>query len=292
MRKIIRWTGIVLGILVGVLVLSVLGIIFNANRRLNKVYSVQPEALAIPENPASVQEGQRLVSIYCTDCHGDNLAGTDFFDDPTLAVVDAPNLTAGEGGIGAQFNDADWVRAIRHGVDPQGKALFIMPSKDFYHFNDEDLGQIIAYLKSIPAVDKQSDDFSIKGMGKILLSIGVFGDVLNAETIDHNADRPIPVNPAPDRAYGEYLVKTFGCATCHGETFTGGKSPDPGMPPGPDLTPGGSLGTWTELDFITSVRVRKSEFMPFESLSKMSDEELIAIFRYLQSLPAADTMAQ
>ena len=292
MRKTIRWTGIVLGILVGVLVLSVLGIIFNANRRLNKVYPVQPEALTIPENPDSIQEGQRLISIYCTDCHGDNLAGTDFFDDPTLAVVDAPNLTPGNGGIGSQYNDADWVRAIRHGVDPQGKALFIMPSKDFYHFNDEDLGQIIAYLKSTPAVDKQSNDFSIKVMGKILLSIGVFGDVINAETIDHNADRPIPVNPAPDRTYGEYLVKTFGCATCHGEALTGGKSPDPGMPPGPDLTPGGSLGTWTELDFITSVRVRKSESMPFESLSKMTDEELLAIFRYLQSLPAAETMAQ
>ncbi len=75
------------------------------------------------------------------------MGGADFFNDPALAVIDAPNLTPGQGGVGAHFSDADWVRAIRHGIDPTGRPLLIMPSRNYYHLSDEDLGKVIAYLK-------------------------------------------------------------------------------------------------------------------------------------------------
>ena len=73
-----------------------------------------------------------------------------FIDDPALGRVIAPNLTRGRGGVGATFSDADFVRAIRHGVDPSGRPLLIMPADDYTHFSDADLGMIIAYVRSLP----------------------------------------------------------------------------------------------------------------------------------------------
>jgi mono/diheme cytochrome c family protein len=289
MKKVLKWTGVVLGGSIGVIILAMLGLSLRANARLNKTYQIQPEVVTIPTDRDAIAEGERLASFYCTGCHGENLGGTDFFSEPALAVVDTPNLTSGDGGIGNQYSDADWVRAIRHGVDPQGTPLFVMPAKDFYYLSDEDLGQIIAFLKTLPPIDNASNDFSFTIMGRVLLGAGVFGDVLNAETIDHAGPRPeSPVFGATEE-YGEYLVNTIGCHTCHGQELSGGQDPAPGAPPGPNLTPGGNLGGWTEATFITTVRTRQSEWMPFESLAKMSDDELRAIWTYLQALPELET---
>ncbi|MGD8406128.1 MAG: c-type cytochrome [Anaerolineales bacterium] len=289
MKKVLKWIGVVLGGLIGVIIFAVLGLSLRANARLNKTYQIQPETVTIPADLESIAEGERLASFYCTGCHGTDLGGTDFFSEPALAMVDTPNLTSGNGGIGNQYGDADWVRAIRHGVDPQGKPLFIMPAKDFYYLSDEDLGQIIAFLKTLPPVDNASNDFSFTIMGRVLLGAGVFGDVLNAETIDHAGQRPESPVVGVTKEYGEYLINTIGCRTCHGQELSGGQDPAPGAPPGPNLTPGGHLDSWTEATFITTVRTRKSEWMPFESLAKMSDDELRAIWTYLQALPELET---
>lgn len=65
----------------------------------------------------------------------------------------APNLTAGKGGIGATYTDADWERAIRHGIGGDNRVLAIMPSNYFSHYSDADLAAVIAYLKTFPPVD-------------------------------------------------------------------------------------------------------------------------------------------
>jgi mono/diheme cytochrome c family protein len=285
MLNILKWGGIFIGSVLALFVLGVLGMSFSANARLNRMYDIQPEPLTIPTDAESIEEGRRLASIYCASCHGKDMAGEEVFNDPALAVIAAPNLTAGNGGFAALHRDEDWVRALRHGVDPDGRALLIMPSKDFYHFSDEDLGQIIAYLKSAQPVDKHSQDVQVTLIGKVLIAAGAFGDILNAETIDHNAWRPSAPAPAVTSEYGDYLVRTFGCRTCHGEQLAGGKDPNPEAPDGPNLTPGGSLGAWSQQDFIHIVRARRSEWMPFESLRIMSDDELAAIYLYLQDQP-------
>jgi mono/diheme cytochrome c family protein len=283
-RKLLKWIGIVIGGLVGAVVLAVVVLTLTTNARLKQVYDVKPKAVAIPADEASLKEGARLASIYCSGCHGPDFGGTDFFNEPPLAVVDATNLTRGSGGIGSSYTEEDWIRAIRHGVDPEGRPLFIMPSKDFNHFNDGDLGQLVAYLQSVPPVDRESTPFNPGPVGKILIALGIFGDVLNAETIAHDERPPAP-SPGVSVQYGQYLVNTFGCQTCHGENLGGGTGPEPGAPPGPDLTANGNLGKISDEDFILLVRVARSEYMPYESLAKMSDDELRAIWSYLQSLP-------
>ena len=70
-------------------------------------------------------------------------------------LLNAPNLTRGAGGVAAGYSDdAAWVRAIRHGLNPQGRALVIMPSEVFYFLSDEDLGALVAYVKSLPPVER------------------------------------------------------------------------------------------------------------------------------------------
>jgi len=96
--------------------------------------------------------------------------------------------------------------------------------------------------------------------------------------------------------YGQYLVNIAGCQTCHGAELAGGKDPDPAAPSAPNLTPGGELNVWSEADFIQVLRTgitptgrQLSDYMPWKSFGKMSDDELRAIWLYLESLPALET---
>ena len=60
----------------------------------------------------------------------------------------------------------------------------------------------------------------------------------------------------------------------------------------PNLTQGGELIAWTEADFMNTLRTgvtpyghQLSDNMPWKDFGKMTDDELQAIWLYLQSLP-------
>lgn len=186
----------------------------------------------------------------------------------------------------------DFVLAIRHGLDPDRKTLLIMPANGFYYFSDQDLGAIIAYLKSLPAVNKEVPEPQIKPLGKLLIAAGRFGNIFIAETINQTGPRPVAPAPGVTAAYGGYLAKTRGCPDCHGAGLSGGVSGGPTPALAPDLTPAGDLAKWTEADFLTTLHTGKtpsgkilSDVMPWKDYGKSTDDELGAIFLYLQSLP-------
>jgi len=74
------------------------------------------------------------------------LSGQLAADGPVLGTVCAANIT----GLADTYSDDDLVRAIRHGVGMDGRQLMIMPAESFIYFSKEDLGAIIAFLKTIP----------------------------------------------------------------------------------------------------------------------------------------------
>jgi hypothetical protein len=86
---------------------------------------------------------------------------------PGLVTLAIPNLTTGAGGVGDTNTDEDWVRAIRHGVGHDGRGLALMPSAVFYYLSDEDLGALIAYLKSLPPVDNEMPGTDLGPVGRI-----------------------------------------------------------------------------------------------------------------------------
>ena len=117
---------------------------------------------------------------------------------------------------------------------------------------------------------------------------------LPAELVPHEAPRPISPEPGITAEYGEYL--TYSCKVCHGMTLSGGEIPGfpPEWPSAPNLTSGkGSrLPTWGEDGFIEIIRTGQKhgrninpDYMPWKSYSHMTDDELRAVYAYLQSLP-------
>ena len=294
MRKVLKWLGIVLGLLVGLIVLA--GIVLNimVGAQLDRTYAVPEEAITVPDDEASIARGQHLVTAFngCADCHGEDLGGGVIFENPALALIYAPNLTSGRGGIGDRSSE-ELVRAIRYGVDQDGRSLLVMPSKDFYYLSNEDLGAIVAYIQRVPPVDKEAPETSLTFLGRVLVGLGAFGELRSAELIDYGVPRSPMPPPGATVEYGGYLVAISGCRGCHGEELSGGRGPDPGAPPSPNLTPGGALAEWSEEDFIATIRTGTtpegeeidSAFMPWRVYARATDDELRAIWLYLQTLP-------
>lgn len=301
MGRVLKWLAIIIGGLVGVAVIAAVVLIVMARSRLNREYDIQVENITIPGDEAALERGQHLVQAVsaCGGCHGPDYGGTPFFEDPMIGTVYSSNLTSGEGGIGSTYNDEDWVRAIRHGVRPDGKPMIIMPSQHFYRYSDEDLGAIIAYVQSVPPVDRQSGGRQLTLVANILTSLGAFGPAtIPAEVIDHDQPHPVPPEPGATEAYGEHLTYVATCRDCHGAELAGGQA-GPGEPIAPNLTPGGELAQWSEEDFFTLMRSGRTPegrevdpFMPWRTFSQMNDEELSAIWLYLQSLPAREDAMQ
>lgn len=285
--KIVKWIGILLGSLL--VLAAAVGGIFNAraNARLAKKYEFQLETVAIPADQESIERGRKWAAVLCTDCHGMDYSGEPLIDDPVIGFLPAPNLTPGQGGMASGFTDADWIQVLRHGIDPRdGSPLIAMPSMNYYYLSDKDLGEIIAYMKTIPAMEHDLGEPRMSFMGKVLLSAGAFGkDILPAESIEHAGQRPAVIAPGVNAEYGGYLVRVIGCRDCHGQDLTGGKSPEPGAPQAPGITSSGALGAWPKDSFINLARNMEGSEMPWPMLKPLDDAELEAIFLYLQSLP-------
>jgi mono/diheme cytochrome c family protein len=291
-RKILKWIGIVLGGLVGLLVVAAAVLYLLGTAKLNKQYNISVEAISVPTDAQAIQRGEHLATIFmCTGCHTENLGGKVFYVVPGMLSIPTPNLTSGAGGVGAAFQTIDFVRAIRYGVRPDGKALFIMPSKAFHNLSDTDLGAVIAYVRSRPPVDNPMPERRVELMGRLMMGAGLFPPFA-ADQIDPAS----PLPPAPQAgvtvAYGQYLTRT--CTECHGPDLNGAPFGPPGQEvPSPNLTQGGELADWSEGDFITALRTgvtptghKLSEEMPWKNFGQMTDDELKAVWMYLQSLPA------
>lgn len=292
MRKILKWIGIVLGSLVTLLVIAFVVLVVVGGAKANKTYAVDVKTVSIPTGAAAVERGKHLAIIFtCTKCHTATLAGEVYFDVPGMVSIPTPNLTAGAGGVGGSMTDEDWIRAIRHGVGQDGRALMIMQSNTFHYLGDADLGALIAYLKSLPPVDNPLPERRIEVLGRVMMAAGLF-PAAAVDKIDHAGVVP----PAPEAgvtaAYGEYLSRT--CTECHGADMNGAPFGPPGQEVAtPNLTPGGTLSTWTEENFIATMRTgvtpgrrSLSEEMPWKNFGQMTDDELKAIWLYLQNLPA------
>jgi mono/diheme cytochrome c family protein len=296
-RKILKWIGIVLGGLIGLLVVAFIALYLIGSikwKRLHGQYEVPVETVAVPTDAASIARGEHVVTIHlCKECHMPTLSGQ-VVGAPALFTFGIPNLTSGTGGVGGTNTDADWVRAIRHGVGHDGRGLALMPSYIFYYLSDEDLGAVIAYLKSLPPVDDQVPPTDLGPVGRVMLALGQLPPEMADPAvirIDHSAPRPASPKPGATKEYGEYL--THICKACHGERLNGQIIRQEGEYLAPNLTPGGELATWSEEEFKTALRTgvtptghKLLEVMPWKYVGQMTDEEMGAVWLYLQSLPA------
>lgn len=286
--RVLKWIGIVLGVVVLIALVTGGVLYFMGGRALASTTTAAPtRTITVPTDAAAIARGEHLVHHVnlCTDCHGDNLQGTVFVNDPQLGVIPAPNLTSGQGGInGPEMTDAKWVNAITGGIGHDGRKLVIMPVTHYHIMNDADLGAVIAYVKQVPPQDNEMAPRKGGPLGRVLLAVGA----LRFES-DIAATLPAPVDiaPAANAEYGAYMLEIAGCRGCHGDNLAG--ATDPNAPQAPNITTA-LLGTWSEDQFVNLIRTGTlptggsvSDEMPWKKYAGMEDVELKAIYAYLQT---------
>jgi mono/diheme cytochrome c family protein len=303
MARVLKWLAVGLAGLVGVVLVAGFVLYVRGGSRLNRTYAISAEPVQVPSEDASVEHGRHLAEAVtlCTACHGADLSGGPIIDEPMIATAFASNLTAGRGGIATSYTDADFVRAIRNGVNPAGRGLMIMHSDAYNRLSAADLGAIIAYVRSVPAVDKEVPPTRTAPLGRVFVALGLFDSgtipLIPAEVIDHAAPVPEAPEPGVTPEYGRYLASIALCAMCHGGDLRGGPPIEAGAPPGPDIVATTAPGGWSAAQFLNTIRTGvtpygkalNGEVMPWEVYAKMTDDELRAIRRYLESL-RDDTM--
>ena len=175
MKRILKLIGKIVGGLVGLLLLAVATLYIIGTVKWNSIrgkeYEVPVEPITIPTDQASIARGEHIATIrMCKDCHTENWSGQSD-SVPGLITLSMPNLTSGAGGVGATNTDEDWVRAIRHGVGYDGRGLLLMPSRVWYYLSDEDLADLIAYLKSLPPVDNEPPKTELGPLGRVMMTL-------------------------------------------------------------------------------------------------------------------------
>lgn len=286
---------------------------------------VQTE-LRVEATPERVARGEYLanhVSV-CMDCH--SIREWNLFSGPlkpgTLGVGGekfdqsmnfpgsfiAPNITPH---ALKNWSDGELYRAITSGVSKDGHPLFpIMPYPSYGSMATEDIYSIIAYLRSLPAVE------SSPAASKADPPVNVIMHLMPQPA--HPVEMPAKTDTV---AYGSYLANAAGCTECHTKMVKGERVGQPyaggfefalpgGVVRSPNITPHTTtgIGGWTKETFVSRFKAyAKDKFqpvvvdtaqggmqtvMPWTMYAGMTDEDLGAIYDFLKSLPAADNQVE
>jgi mono/diheme cytochrome c family protein len=294
-KRVLRWIGLLVVVVLAVAAVGFGIVVVASNRELDARVAVAPPSPTLGHG--DVERGRHLFNAVsgCVVCHGADGGGGPFITDASMAVLNAPNLTRGNGGVGSRYSDADYDRAIRRGVRPDGTRLLIMPSWDFARYGDNDAASVIAYIRSLPPVDRVTPRVKLGPVGRILIATKKLP--FDAVRIADEGPPPTTVPPPMQMvAYGEYLARVGGCMGCHGAHLSGGHlAGPPDVPPAANITRTG-IGRWSAADFIITLTKGRdpsghqlNPFMPWRTISQMTDIELEAIYDYLMSVPPRPT---
>jgi mono/diheme cytochrome c family protein len=210
-----------------------------------------------------------------------------------FATFIMPNITSDEEtGIG-RHTDEMLARAIRYNVNHNSEAMVGFMS--YNNMTDDDITAIVSYLRSTTPVRNKVPSHDYNMLGKVLMRFMVkpYGNVRKNE-----------IKPDTTADYGRYLAYDVAqCYSCHtkrdgmgkfiGEPFAGGftwEYPE-GTYISPNLTPHDTTGRivkWSQEVFIQRFRAGKvleNSPMPWDGYQILSDDDLKALYKFLQSLP-------
>ena len=222
------------------------------------------------------------------------------FHDWRIGTARATNLTPDpETGLGA-WSDAEIVRALRNGQSRDGRLLApVMPYEWFHGMSDGDAFAVARYLKSLSPIRN-----AVRQSPNLIFRIGS-GTLLSPKPAVSTSSP----SPGPSPEYGRYLAHYVGlCADCHtprkgllakadqSRLFAGTSNPPKGFPANPsNITsdPETGIGRWSESDFVRAMRtgvnpagISLHPFMPWHEMGRMTDDDLRALYRYLQTTTA------
>lgn len=286
-----------------------------------------PEDLTIERTTERIERGRYLAHAVtiCMDCHstrdwtkfsgplteGTLGKGGERFDQSVgmPGVFISKNITPE--GI-SKYTDGELFRVITTGVNKEGNAMFpLMPYRYYGKMDREDIYSIIAYIRTLHPIASQIEE-----------SVPDFPMSFIINTIPQPAQPQQRPAPSDQLAYGAYMASSSACVECHTDvdkgqiipelSFAGGRAfqfPDGSVVRSANITPDKEtgIGNWTREQFIARFKlfadssyvappVGPGEFntiMPWTMYGQMKEEDLSAIFAYLQTVkPIANTVTK
>jgi mono/diheme cytochrome c family protein len=225
---LVRWLGGILSSLLTLVAVALTVVVLLGFYRMNVApYKYSQADVKVAMTPEQIAIGERYAHI-CADCHSsagnlplDGSKENFLVGGPPVGVLYAPNLTPA--GPLKDWSDAEIARAIREGVDKDGRPLVIMPSSAFHALSDADVQALVAYLRSQPPVERHLPQRDLNALAAVFLGAGMF-----PTSAQPPITQPVSAPPPGTAAYGEYLTRAVGCRDCHGpnlEGTSGGQGP-------------------------------------------------------------------
>lgn len=304
LKKISKWFFITLVLLIAIITIAV------ATKQNSKFSAPYPDIKASTDSTI-IKRGRHLVfsSAHCASCHStmnsDSLLQLGI--EPALSGgykfkleignIYSRNITSDkETGIG-NLTDAEIARTLYYGVGSDGRAMFdFMP---FHNVSKADMQAIISYLRTQKPVKNKVPANELNAMGKVVKAFML-------KPTGPKGEIPESVVPDTTAKYGNYLVNYVAdCAGCHTQrNMMTGAYIGPDMAGGnefdengskfvtPNLTPDSSsrIFGWSYEDFKHRFRQGKlhpNTPMPWNSFKRMTDDELKAVYNYLQTVKPA-----
>jgi mono/diheme cytochrome c family protein len=285
-RRVVRWGGAALLALLSVAALSASALTSRGMIKQHSRSAPIPD-IKVEAAPEFIARGKDISDGLCGACHSKTGTLTGGYDlavelQVPIGSFVASNLTPA--GSLKHWSDGEIFRAIRNGVDAEGRWLTMMSYINAGRLSDDDIEAVIAYIRSIPAAGDPTPDppDQMNMLGLAMLGAGMLpsGKPVVTEQISGPLKAPTP-------QFGEYILAYQDCRECHGKNLTGGV-PGQLAPLGPDLN---LVKDWTLAGFTAAMRTgidpnghQISEQMPWRSVGKMDDDELTAIYQYLARL--------
>ena len=310
MKKFLK----ILGLILGVIVLAIAGIAAWVNFSDTPAYEVKNLDIQLPTDSLSLARGGKIVELVCAYCHRseDGLLNGKLFSPESegFGEIWSGNLTNHPtAGLG-RYKDGEIAYLLRTGIKRTGELAG--PFMMYPNLSDEDMAAVIAYLRSdVPSV--QASDVVHKSrysfLAKALYKFGAFKPLPYEGKPLHTPDPSDPV------AYGRYLVTArFECSSCHSASFETYNVLEPEKSPGylgggnpvadknfnhvlsRNITPDPELGIgkWTKEEFKQAIQngIRPDKTpltFTMPRFDVLTDEEIDAIWAYLQTVPALNT---
>jgi mono/diheme cytochrome c family protein len=288
-NSFLKWSGAGLAALLSATMALVGAIVIVGLFKLHARSAPDPY-LKVAGTPEQIMRGQAISDGFCSGCHsktGTLTGGLDVGEDLPVRIGSFVSSNLTPAGRLGQWSDGDIFRAIRNGVDRDGRWLIIMSYSNAGKLSDEDTRAVIAYIRSLPAAGQQTKDppDHLNLLGIMMLGAGMLP---TGKPVSTGIVTAPPKSPALQ--YGEYILSYQDCRACHGDKLTGGV-PGQLAPLGPDLN---LVKGWKFEEFVATMRTgvdpnghELGKQMPWQPIGRMGDEELDAIYQYLTHLSAS-----
>jgi mono/diheme cytochrome c family protein len=279
MRKLLRWLGYGLAVILGFVLIGAAWIWFASWREMNRAYAATPEALARPSAAELADVSRQARVLGCLNCHGEGLRGNRMFDAPGVATVWAPNLTE----VAAYASDQQLARAIRQGTGVDGRPLWIMPSAMFARLTDSETAALIRYIRTLPRGGERVPSVSIGPLGRIGVAMGDFRSTA-AQLEEYRVRQPYGVGAEHEAGR---RIASLTCAECHGPDLTGGDLGAEGH--APDLSIVGAYGPEQFRTLMRHGRPPSGRDLGLMSavararFAHLREEEVAALYDYLRA---------